>query len=159
MNYRLGLENNVEGRSLAWVLGYPGCFAYGVDGEAAIIATAKAVRGYARWIESHGSTSPLDLEQINIILEETWDVYDIDQDYNRVEQGYSVNGWFLDDWKPLAEEEVHLGTKLLTWSREDLMEAVQGLSETRWREHQQEIAPSCTILAFVLHAIERVFGL
>ena len=32
MQIRVGLENNIEGRSLAWVLDHPGCFAYGKDG-------------------------------------------------------------------------------------------------------------------------------
>ena len=29
MIFRIGLENNIEGRSLAWVLGHPGCFSVG----------------------------------------------------------------------------------------------------------------------------------
>lgn len=33
MLFHIGLENNVEGRSLAWVLDHPGCFAYGENGE------------------------------------------------------------------------------------------------------------------------------
>ena len=128
MNYRVGLENNVEGRSLAWVLGHPGCFAYGADGEEAIFATAEALAEYAGWIESHAGESRLELEGINIVLEETWEVYDIDENYNRVAQGYSVNAWFLDDWKPLTEEEVDWGLKLLAWSRLDLLGGVRGLS-------------------------------
>ena len=34
--FRIGLENNTEGRSQVWVLGHPGCFAYGQDGPAAV---------------------------------------------------------------------------------------------------------------------------
>ena len=128
MNYRVGLENNVEGRSLAWVLDHPGCYAYGADGEKAIISTAEALNEYAGWIESHGGECRLELESVNIVLEETWKAYDIDEDYKRVAQGYSVNAWFLDDWKPLTEEEVRWGLKLLAWSRQDLLSAVQGLS-------------------------------
>jgi len=131
MKYRIGLENNLEGRSMAWVLGHPGCFAYGADGETAMLATDNALRAYAIWIEDHGGESPLELEQMDILLEETWEVYDIDQDYDRTAQGYSVNAWFLDDWKPLREEEVHWGLKLLAWSREDLMGVIRGLSKVK----------------------------
>ena len=38
----MGVENNIEGRSLAWALEHPGCFAYGPDGEAALEALPAA---------------------------------------------------------------------------------------------------------------------
>lgn len=134
MNYRVGLEDNVEGRSMAWLLDFPGCFAYGLDGEAAIMAAANALHEYAAWVVGHGGECRIRLEQINIVLEESWEVYDIDQDFNRVAQGYSVNAWFLDDWKPLTVEQVGWGLQLLAWSRQDLLAAVQGLSEEKLQE-------------------------
>lgn len=37
MQIRVGLENGIEGRSLAWVFDNPGCFAYGKNGTEAIL--------------------------------------------------------------------------------------------------------------------------
>ena len=45
--FHIGLENNAEGRSQAWVLDHPGCFAYGVDGASALAAAPDAIRKYA----------------------------------------------------------------------------------------------------------------
>ena len=53
--FQIGLENNAEGRSQAWVLGHPGCFAYGVDGSAAIDAVPRRSRIIADWIAAHTS--------------------------------------------------------------------------------------------------------
>ena len=44
------------------------------------------------------------------------------------ENSYEVNAWFRHDWKPLSTEEIALGLKILSWSRTDLLETVQGLS-------------------------------
>ena len=127
MEFQVGLENNYEGRSLAWVLGHPGCFTYGLDGESALDTVMQAVRDYAFWIERHGDFW-LEMAEIRTKLVETWQVYDIDDDFARVDEGYSVNAWFLHDWKPLSEVDVQRGMKLLAWSRLDLLAAVQGLS-------------------------------
>ena len=128
MLFDVGMENNMEGRSCSWVLGHPGCFAYGKDSAAALAATADAIRRYAAWIEAHGAKGWLEIDDLEIRLLETWDVYDINDDYDRVEQGYSVNAWFQHDWKPLTDQDVERGLKLLTWSRQDLLEAVHGLT-------------------------------
>ena len=51
--YRVGLENGIEGRSLAWVLGHPGCFSYGADGEEALGRIPEAIQDYRNWIAGH----------------------------------------------------------------------------------------------------------
>ena len=127
MEFQIGLENNVEGRSQAWVLGRPGCFAYGANGTAALAATQAAIRDYLEWIAARGE-SWLDVDSIEIRHVETWDVYDIDDHYERAQQGYSVNAWFLDDWKLLTAEEVERGMKVLAWSRADLIQTVSQLT-------------------------------
>jgi len=127
MEFQVGLENNVEGRSLAWVIGLPGCFAYGADGTAALAAAQAAIRDYLEWLADRGG-SWLAAEDIEISHVETWDVYDIDGQFKRAQQGYSVNAWFLDDWKPLTAEEVERGMKVLAWSRADLIQTVSQLT-------------------------------
>lgn len=127
--YRVGLENGIEGRSLAWVLGHPGCFAYGTDGEDALANVPQAIRDYGAWIAEHGGEGWLSAGGVEFELVETWQVYTIDETYELVEQGYEIDAWFRHDWKPLTAEDVERGLKLLSWSRADLLGAVEGLSD------------------------------
>jgi hypothetical protein len=128
MIFHIGLENNIEGRSMAWVLGHPGCFAYGEAGAQALAAVPAAIREYVGCIDERTSESWLAPEHIEVLLDQTWQVYDIDDDYQLVESGYSVNAWFRHDWLPLTAEEVNRGLMLLTWSREGLLDTVRDLS-------------------------------
>ena len=48
MRFRVGLENNFEGRSLAWGLEHPGCFAYVTNSE---FWSARKVLRRAVWHE------------------------------------------------------------------------------------------------------------
>ena len=40
---RIGLENDHDGCSIAWVLDHPGCFAYGQDGSEALLNVPQEV--------------------------------------------------------------------------------------------------------------------
>jgi hypothetical protein len=125
--FRIGLENNTEGRSQAWILGYPGCFAYGQDGSQALKAVPQAIADYRYWIEIHTSESWLPQDE-EFALDETWECYTINDKYELVENGYEVNAWFRHDWVPLSEEDIRHGLLLLSWSRKDLMVTAADLS-------------------------------
>ena len=127
--FHIGLENGTEGRSQAWVLGHPGCFAYGANGTAALQAVPKAIRDYRQWIAAHTSASWLTGTDVEYRLEETWECYSIDSDYKLAQDGYEVNAWFRHDWIPLSEEDVQRGLLLLSWGRAELLQAVSNLSE------------------------------
>jgi len=129
MRIAIGLELNNEGRALAWALDYPGCFAYGVEGPDAVIALAKALVEYEQWTARHAGGPWLTLGDFDLRIVDTWEVYTIDDQYDRQDGGYAMNAWFLHDWKPLQAEEVERGLQLLHWSREDLLERVKGLSD------------------------------
>ncbi len=81
--FYVGLENGTEGRSQAWVLGHPGCFAYGMDGSEALAAVPQAIRDYRQWIAAHTSESWLAGDEMSVRatseyhLEETWECYSI----------------------------------------------------------------------------------
>ncbi len=129
--FRVGLENGTEGRSQAWVLGHPGCFAYGADGSSALAAVSGAIQDYRTWIAAHTAEVwfAAEEEQGNDYrLEETWECYSVSQDYELVQDGYEVNAWFRHDWKPLTEEDIRRGLLLLAWGREHLLETVRDLS-------------------------------
>ena len=129
MLIRTGVENNMEGRSIAWALEHPGCFAYGVDGEAALEALPAAWHSYTAWVAAHAAQSWLPDEPAEVHLEETWDGYTIDEQFEHAGQGYEVNAWFLHDWKPLTQVEIERGLQVLSWSRADLLATVAGLGE------------------------------
>ena len=128
--FHIGLENNVEGRSQAWVLGHPGCFSYGVDASAALEAVPSAIQSYRLWIDAHTSENWLPGSGHNAYrLEETWECYSINSEYELAQDGYEVNAWFRHDWNPLRVEDVQHGLLLLSWGREELLKTVSQLSE------------------------------
>ena len=129
MLFRIGLENNVEGRSMAWALDHPGCYAYGESADLALATIPEAIAEYADWIASRNAgKSWVDIKDLELILEETWDVYSIDENFELAADGYEIGAWFRHDWKPLAAQDVERGLQILTWSRADLLDAVYGLS-------------------------------
>jgi len=126
MLVRIGLENGFEGRSLAWALDHPGCFAYGADGETALVEMARAIPDYIAWLESHTREPWFAPANIDIRLVEVWEDYQVDDCYQRAgegRQGTPVNAWFQNDWQPLTVEDARHGLQLLAWSREDLLAA------------------------------------
>lgn len=129
MRIAIGLELNNEGRALAWALDYPGCFAYGSEGPEAVIALAKALVEYEQWTAWHHGSPWLALGDFDLRVVDTWEVYTINDCYEREEGAYAVNAWFLHDWKPLEQAEVERGLQLLRWSREDLLGTVANLSD------------------------------
>ena len=127
--FQIGLENNTEGRSQAWVLGHPGCFAYGADGAQQLLqAVPQAIRDYREWIAAHTSASWLTGTEVEYHLEETWECYTINDEYELAQEGYEVNAWFRHDWLPLSAEDIERGLLLLGWERQDLLNTVSDLS-------------------------------
>lgn len=132
MIFRVGIENNNEGRSIAWALEHPGCFAYGKDANAASANLEVAIQAYATWILKHEPRTWLNFEEVEIHVEETREVYLINDDFDQVEKdGYSVDSFFRYDWKPLTAIEIQRTLKMLAWSRADLLKTVKGLSDEK----------------------------
>lgn len=141
MSIRVGLENGIEGRSLAWALDYPGCFAYGKEGPEALVSLPRAIIKYKQWVDSRTRDSWLaGLTEFHVRLEEVFECYNIDANYNPSKDEIEINAWFRDDWKPLTEDEVERGVLMLSWTREDLLDLIAGLSpEVMDAEHPGEL--------------------
>lgn len=131
MHFLVGLENGDENRSIAWSLEYPGCFAYGPDGKTALTSIAPAILDYVEWVAMKGSERWFDPQDIVVYLDDTWDVFYINEEYDRVapesQPAYAVNAWFQHDWKPLQEQDIQRARNLLHWTREDLLSTVRDL--------------------------------
>lgn len=148
----IGLENGMEGRSLAYALDHPGCFAYGADGGDAIVTLPQAFLKYRDWIGQHTPDSWLaELGDFDIRLEDTWQTYRIDSQFERTETGGTlIHAWFRHDWKPLSVQDTERGLALLKWSRADLLASVAELSPTQLDEpHAGEERTIRGILAHV----------
>jgi hypothetical protein len=135
MIFQVGIENNNEGRSIAWALEHPGCFAYGMNGKAAVTNLEGALNKYAGWILRHGRNTWLNFTEsdIEIVINGTWDIYFVNDDLDKASEGdgYSVESFFPYDWKPLTVLEIKHTLNMLAWSREDLLKTVHGLSEEK----------------------------
>jgi hypothetical protein len=125
MQIRVGLENNIEGRSLAWVLDHPGCFAYGKDGPEAILRVPQALITYREWIGEKTSHSWLSgLQDFDIALVEVFECYNNLLGDREIE----INACFQDDARPLTATEIEQASLLLIWSRDDLEQLVSPLT-------------------------------
>jgi uncharacterized damage-inducible protein DinB len=135
MIFQVGIENNNEGRSIAWALEHPGCFAYGIKGQAAVTNLESALDRYAGWILHHEPNTWLNFSEneIEIEVNGVWDVYYISDDLNKVTEadGFSVESFFPYDWKPLTTTEIKRALDMLTWSRDDLLRSLRGLSDAK----------------------------
>jgi hypothetical protein len=129
MQIRIGLENNFEGRTLAWALDYPGCFAYGLDEAEALIRLPRALLAYEIWIKDHTTDSWVNFDDLDLRVVETYETFRIGNDYRPApqDQGYEINAWFIDDWRPLTEKEVEHGLKIFHWQREELLAGLSTL--------------------------------
>jgi len=135
MIFRVGVENNNEGRSIAWALEHPGCFAYGANASAACVNLESGIQTYATWILKHEYNTWLNFDQVEIVPEETWECYMIDEKMDVVEkEGYAVDSFFRFDWKPLKKEEVDHAIRMLSWSRADLVKTISSLKREKLDE-------------------------
>lgn len=132
MRIRVGVENNMEGRSMVWALEYPGCFAYGKDSAEAIVNFPQEFIRYQAWLAEHNPDSWLqEVGDFNVAFEEAFSVYTVDDDFNEAQDGYDVNAWFRDDWKPLTRMDIRRGLLLLTYTRQDLLALVGSLPQAQ----------------------------
>ncbi len=128
MQIRIGLENGIEGRSLAWVLDHPGCFAYGKDGTEAILRTPQALITYREWVGEHTPDSWLQgLEDFDVALAEIFECYPVRSGDREIE----INAWFNDDVRALSATEIERGILLLEWSRNDLARLISPLTSAQ----------------------------
>ena len=103
MQFRVGIENNNEGRSIAWAVEHPGCYAYGEDADHALANLPGAIHTYAEWIGQH-ETPWIEVDKIELVIDDRWDVYFVNNALERVPPGddlFSIEAWFQYDWKPL----------------------------------------------------------
>ena len=131
MQVQIGIENNNEGKSVAWSLEHFGCYALGPDGQSAIVAMAKAIPEYIAWMEQHTDNPWFNPVEIDIRLVDVYDDYYIDNQYNPVRAGGKlIKAFFKTDWKPLTQMDVEHILQIISWNRQELVEVISGLDDS-----------------------------
>jgi predicted RNase H-like HicB family nuclease len=119
MMYPLDLEE-MEGRWVAHVQGWPGAFASAEAREAAIAGAPAAIADYFVWISAHGEAPPRGPIEAHVDeVHRAW--VSLDE--------YEVNAFFHADRAPLTEAEIETARTRLLYSRADLLDAGLGLLE------------------------------
>ncbi len=131
MQIRIGLEINIENRNLAWALDYPGCFAYGADEAEALMLLPRACLKYEVWIKDHTPNPWIDFTNMDIRIVERYKTFRLGEDYQtaRGNDGWEINAWFKDDWRPLSEEEIDKAIKIFQWQRDELLAGLTTLDQ------------------------------
>ena len=129
MLIRIGLENNIEGRSLAWALDYPGCFAYGRDESEALVNLPRALLEFELWIKNHTSNPWLSFNDLDLRVVEKFETFRLGIDYKPAPpgEGYEINAWFIDDWRPLSPQEIGQSLNIFIWQRNELLAGLSTL--------------------------------
>lgn len=129
MHIRIGLENNIEGRTLALALDFPGCFSYGMDEPEALIRLPRALLAYEIWIKNHTRDPWVQFTDLDLRVVERYETFRIGEDYRPAPEGegYEINAWFIDDWRPLSKEEINQSINIFRWQREELLAGLSTL--------------------------------
>lgn len=131
MQIRVGMEGNIEGRYLAWALDYPGCFAHGTDEAEALILLPKSLIEYEIWIKDHTQESWVDFKELDVRVVEHYETFRLGPDYRPAPpgEGYEINAWFIDDWRPLSNVEIDQALKIFQWQRDELLAGLSTLDQ------------------------------
>ena len=121
---QVGLENKVEGRTLAWALDYPGVFAYGSDDAEALMRLPHEMLRFENWLNLRTDQPWVQLEGLDMHIDDTFEVFPV---WHNAE-AYEVNAFFRSDLTPLREEEVHKAILIYNWQREELLAGVETLA-------------------------------
>lgn len=120
---QIGLERNVEGRTLAWALDYPGVFTYGADDAEAILRMPREMLRFESWLNLRTDHPWVRLEGLDMHIDEIFEVFPVDDEG----EIYEVNAFFRSDLLPLSAEEIQKALQIYDWQREELLAGVETL--------------------------------
>lgn len=120
---QIGIERNVEGRTLAWALDYPGVFTYGADDAEALIRIPRQILTFESWLNFHTDQPWLQLEGLDMHIDETFEAFQVEVDGGI----HEVHAFFRSDLIPLTEEDVRQALLIYNWQREELLAGVETL--------------------------------
>ena len=120
---QIGLERNVEGRTLAWALHYPGVFTYGADDAEALLRIPREMLRFENWLNLHTDQPWVQLEGLDMHIDETFESKQVLFD----RELHGVHAFFRCDLVPLTEEDAQQALLIFNWQREELLAGVETL--------------------------------
>jgi len=124
MYHRLAVEDIEPNHWIAWVLDLPACFSSAKTSAEAIAQAPQKIADYYLWVFKHDGAMPVPYESIEAEVVGTFHSFPSKED-----QGYLVNAFFDDDWRPLGYWDIIVAQRLLDWTRQDLLEIIAPLDE------------------------------
>ena len=122
MRFRLAVENIEPNHWVAYIFDLPGCFSSAMSPSESISQAPQSIACHFVWLSEH-SVSP---SVANLPIEA--EVVEHFRSYkSQGEPGYFVNAFFEDDRRPLGYWDVEVALRLMEWTRQDLLDLVQGL--------------------------------
>jgi len=121
MIYHVGVEDIEPGNWVAWVFEWPGCYARGATGEAAINQAPKAIAELQRRLHQSAFIADVPTPPIEVVLAEEFRGFSSSSDY-------IVNAFFENDKLPLTERDVEYARHMLDLNRRDLEATVSQLA-------------------------------
>ena len=123
MLIRVGLEYGIGGRTLAWGLDFPGCFAFGeVDAEL-MLRFAKALLTFEEWVRLHTDEPWFQLLNPDFRIVEAYH----NKQNSAGGEDEESRAAFEDDLRPLEREEITNALQVFRWQREELLAGLEFL--------------------------------
>ena len=120
---QVGLENKLQGRTLAWALDFPGVFTYGADDAEALMRIPREMLRFEAWLNLHTDQPWVLLGGLDMHIYETFEVSTVLADG----KPYEVNAFFKSDLLPLNADDIQKTLLIFNWQREELLAGVETL--------------------------------
>jgi uncharacterized damage-inducible protein DinB len=124
MHIHLAVEDMEPNHWIAWALNLPACFSSATTAANAVAYAPQKIAEYFSWLLIHSSLLPAVNEPIEVEVIETFHSFASSEDPE-----YIVNALFDDDRRPLAYWDVEIALRLLNWTRQDLLSAIQSITQ------------------------------
>jgi len=121
MLIRVGIEHNIEARTLAWALDFPGCFAYGADEAEALLQLPYNLLQFDYWVRLHTDQPWFELGNMDFHIDESFETFEVPFK----QEPYIVNAFFKDDLRPLTVEETEQALQVFTWQHQELLAGIE----------------------------------
>jgi uncharacterized damage-inducible protein DinB len=120
MRIRLAVEDMEPNHWIAWALDHPACFSSATTAAEAVAQAPQKIAAYFSWLTNHDGSLPTVDEPIETEVVETFNSF-----LCREDPEYIVNAFFDDDRRPLGYWDIETALRLLTWTRQDLLDLIR----------------------------------
>jgi predicted RNase H-like HicB family nuclease/uncharacterized damage-inducible protein DinB len=119
MRYRLAVEDIEPNHWVAWVLDLSGCFSSASTEAEAVGRAPECIAAYYAWLSGHDPSLPAVAEPVEVEVVERFRAFPSSE-----APDYLVNAFFEDDRRPLMYWEIVAALRLLTWTRQELLQLI-----------------------------------